>query len=191
MCRSTPGCGCTEQPGLYCDLLRSRGLGISAACLHDTDADGDFDEGLRLDFNSHHADLLGITPNGKIIGVNFTKVRVPLPTPIAYTPAAPAREVTAKLALRWKRARGKPSGREMVQLWISTAETSTGTEGLSQKVLMLDRAKVPLDVELYGIRLRIHGFASDGGMYTLLGMTDGVPIPLLFRGEPLRITIYR
>lgn len=183
--------GWPERPGLYCDLLRSRGLGISAACLQDSDADGDFDEGLRLDFNSGHADLLGVTPNGKIIGVNFTKVRVPLPAPIAYTPAAPAGEVTGKLALRWKRAPGKASGREMVHLWISTPENSTGTEGLSQNVLMFDRAKVPLDVELYAIRLRIHGFDGDGGMrYTLLGMTDGVPIPLLFRGQTFRIMIF-
>jgi len=182
--------GWPERPGLYCDLLRTRGLGISAACLRDSDADGDFDEGLRLDFNSGHADLLGVTPNGKIIGVNFTKVRVPLPTPIAYTPVAPDGEVTGKLALRWKRERDKASKREMVQLWISTPENSTGTEGLSQDVLMFDRAKVPLDVELYGIRLRVHGFDENGRMrYTLLGMTDGVPIPLLFRGYTFHIMI--
>jgi hypothetical protein len=183
--------GWPERPGLYCDLLRSRGLYISAACLQDSDADGDFDEGLRLDFHSRHADLLGVTPNGKIIGVNFTKVRVPLPAPIAYTPATPAGEVAGKLALHWKRAPDKASGRDLVQLWISTPINSTGTEGLSQNVLMVDRAKVPLDVELYGIRLRIHGFDQNGRMrYTLLGMTDGAPIPLLFRGEALRIMIF-
>jgi hypothetical protein len=183
--------GWPERPGLYCDLLRSRGLGISAACLLDNDADGDFDEGLRLDFNSGHADLLGITPNGRIIGVNFTKVRVPLPSPIAYTPAASTADVTGKLALQWKRAPDKASGREMVQLWISTPINSTGTEGLSQNVLMFDRAKVPIDVELYGIRLRIHGFDGNGAMrYTLLGMTDGVSVPLLFRGETFRIMIF-
>ena len=182
--------GWPERPGLYCDLLRTRGLGISAACLRDKDADGDFDEGLRLDFNSGHADLLGITPNGKIIGVNFTKVRVPLPAPIAYTPVAPAGEVTGKLALRWKPERDKASKRETVQLWISTPENSTGTEGLSQDVVMFDRTKVPLDVELYGIRLRIHGFDDHGRMrYTLLGMTDGAPIPLLFRGYTFHIMI--
>lgn len=182
--------GWPERPGLYCDLLRSRGLYLSAACLEDRDADGDFDEGLRLDFHSGHADLLGVTPNDKIIGVNFTKVRVPLPTPIAYTPAAPAGEVTGKLALYWKRARDKASKREMLQLWIATPNNSTGTEGLSENMLMFDRAKVPLDVELYGIRLRIHGFDENGAMrYTVLGMTDGVPIPLLFRGYTFHIMI--
>ncbi|HEY0141681.1 MAG TPA: hypothetical protein VGF48_12350 [Thermoanaerobaculia bacterium] len=182
--------GWPERPGLYCDLLRSRGLYMSAACLQDSDADGDFDEGLRLDFHSSRADLLGVTPDGKIIGVNFTKVRVPLRAPIAYAPAAPAGEVTGKLALRWKRAPDKASGRELVQLWISTPTNSTGTEGLSQNVLMFDRAKVPLDAELYGIRFRIHGFDQNGRMrYTLLGMTDGVPIPLLFRGYTFHILI--
>jgi hypothetical protein len=183
--------GWPERPGLYCDLLRSRGLYISAACLQDKDVDGDFDEGLRLDFNPRHADLLGVTPNGKIIGVNFTKLRVPLPTPIAYTPVAPAGEVSGKLALHWKRAPDKASGRDLAQLWISTVDYSTGTYGLSENVLMFDRAKVPMDVEFYGIRLRIHGFDSDGRMrYTLLGMTDGTPVPLLFRGETFRIFFY-
>jgi hypothetical protein len=56
---------------------------------------------------------------------------------------------------------------------------------------MFDRTKVPLDVELYGIRLRIHGFDEKGAMrYTLLGMTDGAPIPLLFRGAPMRIMMF-
>ena len=183
--------GWPERPGLYCDLLRSRGLYISAACLQDSDADGDFDEGLRLDFHSARADLLGVTHNGKIIGVRFTKVRVPLPAPIAYTPAAPAGEVAGKLALRWRRAPDKASRRDLLQLWISTVDYSTGTQGLSENVLMVDRTKVPMDVEFYGIRLRIHGFDENGRMrYTLLGMTDGVPIPLLFRGAPTTIMFF-
>lgn len=183
--------GWPERPGLYCDLLRSRGIYLSAACLQDSDVDGDFDEGLRLDFNSLRGDLLAVTPNRKIIGVKFTKVRVPLPAPIAYTPAAPAGEVAGKLELCWKRAPDKASGRDLGQLLISTPINSTGTEGLSQDVLMFDRARVPLDVELYGIRLRIHGFDRNGWMrYTLLGMTDGAPIPLLFRGAPPTIMIF-
>lgn len=183
--------GWPERPGLYCDLLRSRGLYISAACLQDKDVDGDFDEGLRLDFHSRQGDLLGVTANGKIVGVKFTKVRVPLPTPIAYTPVDPAGEVSGKLALLWKRAPDKASGRDLAQLWISTVDYSTGTDGLSENVLMFDRTKVPMDVEFYGIRLRIHGFNSEGRMrYTLLGMTGGTPIPLLFRGEMGRIIFF-
>jgi hypothetical protein len=39
--------------------------------------------------------------------------------------------------------------------------------------------------------LRIDGFDEKGRMrYTLLGMTDGVPIPLLFRGAPLTIMFF-
>jgi len=90
-----------------------------------------------------------------------------------------------------KRAPDKASGRDLAQLWISTVDYSTGTDGLSENVLMFDRAKVPMDVEFYGIRLRIHGFDGDGRMrYTLLGMTDGTPVPLLFRGEMVRIVFY-
>lgn len=183
--------GWPERPGLYCDLLRSRGLYLSAACLQDSDADGDFDEGLRLDFHPHRGDLLAVTPNRKIIGVKFTKVRVPLPAPIAYTPAAPAGEVTGKLALSWQRVPDKASGRDLGELWISTPINSTGTLGVSENVLMFDRTKVPLDVELYGIRLRIHGFDEKGAMrYTPLGMTDGAPIPLLFHAAPVTIMFF-
>src|SRR5688500_18661987 len=49
--------GWPERPGLYCDLLRTRGLGLSTACLRDRDRDGRFEEGLRLDFNSGSGDI--------------------------------------------------------------------------------------------------------------------------------------
>ena len=101
--------GWPERPGLYCDLLRHRGLGLSAACLNDKDGDGRFEEGLRLDFNSGKADILLISPSGKIIGANFTKARVALPKPVAYAAAAPAPNVTGKLALRWKPVPAKVS----------------------------------------------------------------------------------
>ena len=55
---SLPLYGWPERPGLYCDLLRPRGLGMSSACLRDTDGDGRFDEGVRLDFHSSKSDLL-------------------------------------------------------------------------------------------------------------------------------------
>jgi len=181
--------GWPERPGLYCDLLRARGLGLSAACLNDRDQDGRFDEGLRLDFNSGHADLLGLTPSHKIIGVNFTKARVPLPRPIAYAPATPAADATGKLALRWKPY--KAGGAGAVQMWLSTPDNYTGTEGLSENVLVFDRDKLPADIDLYGVRLRVHGFDESNAMqFSLLGIADGVPVPLLFRGYVFHIIGY-
>jgi hypothetical protein len=115
-------------------------------------------------------------------------VFVPLPAPIAYIPATPAGEVAGELALRWKRAPRKAPERE-VQLWTSTRKLE-GTEGPSESVLTCDGTKVPLDVELYGSRLRIRGF-DDGGMrYTLLGMTDGLPSRSCSAANPSQITIF-
>jgi hypothetical protein len=58
-------------------------------------------------------------------------------------------------------------------------------------VLAFRRESAPLDVELYGIRLRILGFDPDGAMrYKILGMTDGVAVPLLFRGYTVHIIGY-
>lgn len=181
--------GWPERPGLYCDSLRPRGLGISAACLRDTDRDGRFDEGLRLDFHSGRADLLLVSHSGKIIGARFDARPIPLPNPVAYAPAAPA--VTGKLALRWRPRSKKALGSPAVEIWMSTPENYTGTEGLSENVLLVPRHSAPLDVELYGIRLRILGFDDEGAMqYRLLGMADGVPVPLRFRGYTFRIIGY-
>lgn len=183
--------GWPERPGLYCDLMRWRGMYISAACLQDTDGDGDFDEGRRLDFHHLKSDILGVTANNKVVGMRFSKIRVPLPAPVAYTPVTPAGEATGKMVMRWRRHPDKASGRDLAQLEIATHDTSTGTAGEAENVLIFDRSKVPMDVEYYGIRLRIHGFAEDGQMrYTLLGMTDGVRIPILFRRAATTIMIY-
>ena len=180
--------GWPERPGLYCDLLRPRGLGISTACLRDTDGDGRFDEGLRLDFNSGLGDLLVISHSGKIIGVRYRPRPIPLPNPVAYSPSTPT--VTGKLALRWKPGK-KLAGAPTVEMWISTPGNYTGTEGLSEQVVAFRRDSAPLDVELYGIRLRILGFDERGAMrYRILGMTDGAAVPLLFRGYTFRIIAY-
>jgi hypothetical protein len=175
--------GWPERPGFYCDLLRSRGLGLSTACLRDTDMDGRFDEGLRLDFNSGSGDILGITPSGKIIGVRYKGKPVPLPAPLPYSSSKPAPGVTGKLALRWARGSKRAGTADNAELWISTPENYTGTEGLSERILSFPRDRAPLDVELYGVKLRIRGFDDKGAMqYSVLGVTDGVPVPLFFRG---------
>lgn len=181
--------GWPERPGLYCDLLRPRGLGLSAACLRDADGDGAFEEGTRLDFYSSRANLLVISHTGKIIGANFTKVAVPLPAPVPYAKATPSLAVPGKLALRWKP--GPKKGPPAILLWLSTPENYTGTEGLSENVLSVDRTRLPIDVELYGIKLRLLGFDLDGGLrYSVTEVTDGATVPLLFRGYIFRIIGY-
>ena len=184
--------GWPEWPGLYCDLLRPRGLGLSTACLRDRDGDGRFEEGLRLDFNSGLGGLMVISHSGKIIGVRYKPKPMPLPRPVTYSPAAAtAPAATGRLGLRWKSAPKKALGGPAVMLWVSTPDNYTGTEGIGEKIVAFRRDSVPLDVELYGIRLRILGFDEDGSMrYRLIGMTDGVAVPLFFRGYTFRIIGY-
>lgn len=182
--------GWPERPGLYCDLLRSRGLGLSTACLRDTDGDGRFDEGRRFDFNSGSGDLLGITPSGKIIGVRTTAkpAAVPLPRPVPYTRAAVPADVTGRLALKWRRT--KVGGTPAAELWITTPDNYTGTEGLSEQLAQFPLARAPLDVELYGVKVHILGFDDKGAMrYQLRGVADGATVPLRFRGYTFRIMI--
>ncbi len=175
--------GLPERPGLYCDLLRARGLGLSGACLRDIDGDGRFDEGLRLDFNSASGDVLLLTPSAKIIGVRFKAKPIALPTPVRYTAVRAAPNVTGKLSLRWNKGPRRADGIEGAEVWISTPDNYTGTEGLSQRILSFPRAAAPLDVELYGIKLHIAGFDEHGAMQvSVRAMAEGEVVPLLFRG---------
>jgi hypothetical protein len=175
--------GIPERPGLYCDLLRRRGLGLSAACLHDLDGDGRFDEGLRFEFNSGFSELLFFTPTGKIIGGGFDRKPVPLATPVGYVASVPAANVTGTLTLRWRNGSRQTSGPENAELWISTPANYTDTGGVSERFVAFPRARAPLDVELYGIRLRIHGFDEQGDMkVSVLSMKDGETVPLKFQG---------
>lgn len=181
--------GWPERPGLYCDLLRTRGLGLSTACLEDTDRDGRFDQGRRFDFNSGLGDLLGVTPSGKIIGVRTDAKkpgRIALPRPVAYTSTEVPPDVTGRLALKWRRV--KAGGGHAAQLWITTPDNYTGTEGISEQVAQFPLTQVPTEGELYGVRLRILGFDDKGAMrYQVLEVRDGATVPLRFRGYTFRI----
>ena len=117
--------GWPERPGLYCDLLRCRGLYMSAACLQDSDADGDFDEGLRLDFNAHRGDLVAVTPPHDRRGEVQQGARAAAGPDRLHTRRS-AGEVAGKLALRWKRAPDTASGRDLGLKWLETTATSGG-----------------------------------------------------------------
>lgn len=181
--------GWPERPGLYCDLLRHRGLGLSTACLIDRDRDGTFDEGRRFDFTSGLGDLLVATPSSKIIGVRTDAKKpaaVPLPQPVPYARAEVPAEVTGRLALKWRRV--KAGAGHAAQLWITTPDNYTGTEGISEQVAQFPLTQVPTEGELYGVRLRVLGFDEKGAMrYQVLEVRDGATVPLRFRGYTFRI----
>lgn len=96
-------------------------------------------------------------------------------------------DVTGRLALKWRKAK-LADGAPGAELWITTPGNYTGTEGLSEQVLRVPQERAPLDVELYGIKLRILGFDEKGAMrYRLIEVGDGTAVPLLFRGYTFRI----
>lgn len=181
--------GWPERPGLYCDLLRNRGLGLSTACLYDRDGDGRFDDGRRYDFNSGLGDLLGLTPSGKIIGVRTTSAKpapVPLVRPISFAKVDVPGGMTGRLALKWRKV--KSAGQQAVQLWITTPDNYTGTEGISAELAQFQPSELPTEGELYGIRLRVLGFDDKGALrYQVLSVQDGAIVPLMFRGYTFRI----
>ena len=175
--------GWPERPGLYCDLLRSRRLASSAACLRDTDLDGRFDEGLRLDFNSARSNVLLISHSGKIIGARFNPKPIPLPNPIAYSPSRPA--VTARLALSWRPGR-KAAGAPTVELLISTH----GFTGCRKRCDLSPRQH-PARRRAVRDQGEDPRFDPEGAMrYRILGMTDGAAVPLVFHGFTVRIIGY-
>lgn len=181
--------GWPERPGLFCDLLRPRGLGLSAACLWDRDLDGRFEEGTRLDFNSGSGDILGITPSRKIIGVRLTKVRVPLPAAISYAKSDPDPSVTGKIVLYWLKARN--NGPPIEQIYLGTPDNYTGTEGLSAEILAFRGDRLPMDIDIYGVKVRLLGHDDKGALrYTVLSTTRGAMVPLLFRGYVIRMIGY-
>jgi hypothetical protein len=49
----------------------------------------------------------------------------------------------------------------------------------------------PLDVELYGVKVRVLGFDDKGAMrYQVIDVRDGATVPLRFRGYTFRIIFY-
>jgi len=159
--------------------------------LRDINNDGRFDEGRRFDFTSGSGDLLGITPSGKIIGVRTTAKpsAVPLPQPVSYKISSVPREVNGQLALMWRKLQiaDVPSA----QIWITTPDNYTGTEGLSEEMLQFAMARAPMDVELYGIKVRVLGFDEKGTMrYQVIDVGAGATVPLRFRGYTTRIIFY-
>ena len=183
--------GWPERPGLFCDMLRTRGLGLSTACLRDIDNDGKFNEGRRFDFTSASGDLLGITTSGKIIGVRTTAKpeAVPLPQPVAYRSVQVPPDVAGQLAVHWRRV--KIGDALTSQMWIATPDNYTGTEGVSEQIVQFPLTNAPLKVELYGVKVRFLGFDEKGAMrYQVIEVRDGATVPLKFRGYTLQIIFY-
>lgn len=180
--------GTRESPGLYCDLMRNRGLGSSAACLHDIDGDGRFDDAVRYDFNSASADRVFITDKGKVRGGKFKK-RFSLKQKIDYTAAPPIEMPEARISVLWANSpmnKARPGQPPLVELLATDGDNFTGTQIMSSDYALVPVTDGSQELDFYGAGIRLKGFAPDGALqFSLVASGDFRPMGLVFRGYRL------
>lgn len=192
----TPGrmlFGTRESPGLYCDLMRNRGLGSSTACLNDVDGDGRFDEAVRFDFNSGSADRVFITDKGKVRGGKLKK-RFPLAPKVAYTAASAGSLPEARISLLWANSpsnKARPGLPPLAELLITDGDNFTGTQIMSSIYALVQVTDGSQELDFYGARIRLKGFTADGALqFSLTASPEPRPIGLVFRGYRLVLIGY-
>lgn len=185
--------GWPEAPGLYCDLLRPRGLGSSAACLFDRDDDGRFDEGVRFDFNSGRADRVFITHSEKAMGAKEAK-RLPLPSALAYSASDAVDRAEANVRLAWESnftKRKDPAAPVVGAIWLDASAQYTGTDARSKLTFTFVHDGRPIEVDAFGARLTLLGFDAKGNLrYRFGGIATETPVEFGFRGYIIRIIGY-
>lgn len=185
--------GWRNHPGLYCDLMRNRGLGSSAACLRDTDGDGAFDKAQRVDFNSGRADVVFITDKQKVRGGVFKKIH-PLAIPITYKSAPTEDLPAANLKLSWKSDFKKKIGTQepiVIEITLTDGKNFTGTEIFSNIYYTVSYTGRPVSVDMYGLQLTVLGFDEEGNLkYALEQVRKEMPVGLVFRGYTFHIIAY-
>lgn len=192
----TPGrmlFGTADSPGLFCDLMRNRGLGSSAACLRDIDRDGTFDEAVRYDFNSGRSDRVFITDKGKVRGGKLKKTFT-LAQKLAYAPAPDAALPEARINLLWssraprKDDTGAP---RTVELVVTDGSNFTGTQIMSSQYAAVPVTDGTSMLAFYGAKIRLTGFTAEGSLrFSLEAGAAPQPVDLVFRGYRLIIVGY-
>lgn len=192
----TPGrvlFGTPDSPGLFCDVMRNRGLGSSAACLRDKNGDGAFDEAVRYDFNSGRSDRVFITDKGKVRGGKVKKT-FPLRQTLAYRPAPDAPLPEARINLLWASTspqKDDPAARRVVDLIVTDGSNFTGTEIMSGSYASVPIAEDAPELQFYGASIRLHGLTAEGDLrFSLNPGRTPQPMPLVFRGYRLIIVSY-
>jgi hypothetical protein len=192
----TPGrmlFGTRESPGLYCDLMRNRGLGSSAACLNDIDGDGRFDEAVRYDFNSASADRVFITDKGKVRGGKFKK-RFALAQKVAYVVAPTSDLPEARISLQWANSpsnKARPGQPPLIELLITDGDNFTGTQIMSSIYALVPVTGGSQELDFYGARIRLKAVTADGALqFSLIASPETRPIGLVFRGYRLVLIGY-
>lgn len=183
--------GWRDHPGLYCDLMRNRGLGSSTACLQDTNDDGLFDKISRYDFNSYGSELVFLTDKQKVRGGTF-KRDAELADLIAYEKVDVPGDVFGKVNLLWDTFDGRSlrkEGPNIIDLYVSDGSNFTGTLILSnmvQRVLINGESKT---LEAFGLEVEVTDFTEKGALeYRARQIAADVPIGFVFlRAAPIEI----
>lgn len=186
----TPLFGWRDWPGLYCDLMRNRGLGSSAICLRDNDDDGAFDDVVRLDFNSATGDLVFITDKGKVRGGYF-KREAALPAPLAYERVDGAERPEGRVHLVWELIsanRDDSAAPVLIDLLMTDGPNFTGTEILSETLLRVPFRGEPVTVEFNGAEIDLLGLTEDNQLrYRIRPKDQPAPVKFVFRGYVMNI----
>jgi hypothetical protein len=185
--------GSADSPGLFCDLMRNRGLGSSAACLRDVDRDGTFDEAVRYDFNSGGSDRVFITDKGKVRGGKLKKT-FKLAQKLAYAPASDTALPEARINLLWSSQaprKDNPGAPRVVELVVTDGSNFTGTEVMSSQYASVPVTDGAPTLAFYGAKIRLSGFTADGDLrFSLEADAAPQPMDLVFRGYRLIIIGY-
>lgn len=185
--------GAEGHAGLYCDLMRSRGLGSTAACLRDNDADGVFDEAVRFDFNSGRSDIVFLTDRAKVRGGKL-KSEIALIQGLAYETATPDTMPTGRVSLFWESERNRKdpsSDPALVSFLLTDGKNFTGTEILSRDLLIMRYSGEATTAEFHGNAITVHGFGPKGEIrYSVKPSEEPTSIGFVFRGYIINIIGY-
>lgn len=185
--------GWRDHPGLFCDLMRNRGLGSSAACLRDNDGDGKFDDAVRYDFNSASADMIFITDKGKVRGGHLKREQA-LTAPVPYSAITSGDFPTAKMNLLWESNQSKIAGSGQpvtIDITLTDGNNFTGTEVFAEYYARVRHSGTPVELEIYGTKIRIKNVDSEGSLsYEMTPIAKSAPVGFVFRGHIFRIVFY-
>ena len=181
------------RKGLYCDLMRNRGLGSSTACLRDNDGDGTFDEAVRFDFNSAGSDTVFITDKGKVRG-GYEKAVIPLTYAVGYEAAPDAELPTGRVGVFWESPRKRkdpPNNPALLRFTLTDGSNFTGTQIFSSKMLVMGYPGAPKTVDFYGAKVTVYGFGPKGEIrYSVKAAEEPAEVGFVFRGYIVNIIAY-
>jgi len=180
-----------NRPGTYCTPIYSRGLGMAGPCLLDANGDGQFEAVAKAAFTSKGADVLLITPKGKIVGATLGGAQ-PLAKPIAYATIERQSGAGAEGILAWGSTykRSDPTRPIKIAFWIDASKDRNDAAVLSQPV-QLTFTGAPQAVRIGGLVITVQGFDESGAIKLHVdSLQPGGGVDFGFRNAPVTIYLY-